>query len=75
MKSPVLLKFATTFTIVFWTGFAFSQQVIRVTGSNEDQMIKQQVKLFLNHLDVQENILLTVIFSSPKDYGEGSGKF
>lgn len=64
MKSPVFIKIACTLTITFWTGFAFSQPVIKVTGSKDVQMIEQQVKWFLNHLDVQENLHLTVIIST-----------
>lgn len=64
MKSAVLLTIACTLTLAFWTGFAFSQSVIKVTGSKDDQMIKEQVELFLNHLDVQETLHLTIIFST-----------
>lgn len=64
MKSPELLKIVCTLTLAFWTGLAFSQPHITVKGNKESQMIKQQVKLFLDHLDVQENLQLTVIFST-----------
>ena len=64
MKNPVLLKLSVTLTIIFWSGFAFSQPVIRVAGSKDNQMIKQQVELFLDHLGVQENLYLTIVFST-----------
>lgn len=43
---------------------AFSQPVINVGGSKNPLMIKQQVRLFLNHLDIRENLYLTILFST-----------
>ena len=64
MKRLVLFKIACTLSLTFWAGFAFSQPVIKIKGSKNAQMIKQQVKLYLDQLDVQENFHLTIIFST-----------
>lgn len=64
MKRPVLFRMACTLCLTFWAGFAFSQTVIQVKGSKDPQMIRQQVKWYLDNLDVQENFHLTVVFSA-----------
>lgn len=64
MKKPVLFKIACTLCLTFLAGFAWSQTVIQIKGSEDTQMIRQQVKWYLDQLDVQENFHLTVVFST-----------
>lgn len=65
MKNHLLLIKDSCFLIMaFWSSLAFSQPVIRVAGSKEAQIVKQQALFFLDHLDVQENFYLTIIFSA-----------
>ena len=64
MKRMIFLRIVFTLSLTFWAGFAFSQSVIRVKGTKDTQLIRQQVQLSLDHLDIQENLHLTVSISA-----------
>lgn len=57
-------KILGTLAILFWATVAFSQPVINVKGSSNAGHTKRQVRAYLNQLDVQESIHLTVRFSN-----------
>ena len=53
-----------TLTALLWAGIAFSQSVIQVIGSKSPRATERQVQAHLDQLDVQENIHLTIRFST-----------
>ena len=53
-----------TLSLLFWTNIVFSQPVIQVIGSKSLRATERQVQAHLDQLDVQENIHLTIRFST-----------
>ena len=60
MKKLILL----TLTVVLYMHSAHSQPVVTVWGSEDSLTIKKQVALYLEQLDVREQVYLTVVFTS-----------
>jgi hypothetical protein len=60
MKLQILL----TITGMLWMNLIFSQPIIKVSGSEDSLTVKEQVVQYLEHLEVRENIYLTIIFTS-----------
>ena len=59
MKKLILL----TLTAVIYMHPAHSQPVIKIRGSEDSLTIKKQVALYLEQLDVREQVYLTVVFT------------
>ncbi len=66
MKQSMLL----ILTGIFWVNYAFCQPIIKVFGSEDPLAVKNQIVQYLHHLDVQENIYLSVTFTAdiPEEY-------
>ena len=62
-KGVFFLAKTLTLALMFLTSTAFSQRVIDVWSSKNLIEIKKQAELFLDQLDVQENIHLTIMVS------------
>jgi hypothetical protein len=60
-----------TLTCTLWMNLAFSQPIIKVKGSTDSVTVIKQVAQYLEHLDVQENIRISITFTPqmPKNYG------
>ena len=68
---PILIKqILLTIACVFWTSLAFSQPIVKVTGSLDSLTVSKQIVQYMEYLDIRENIRLAVIFSRsmPENY-------
>ncbi len=48
---------------MFWAAFVYSQPIVKVAGAKDAQAIKSQIIQYLDHLQVKENIYLSVFIS------------
>ncbi len=58
------LNWLTLVVGMLWTSFAFSQPIVHIRGTKDSLAIKNQVFLYLKHLDVREKIFLSVLYTS-----------
>jgi hypothetical protein len=60
-----------TLTCMPWMNLAFSQPIIKVIESTDSVTVIKQVAQYLEHLDIQEKIRLSITFTlkMPKNYG------